>query len=115
MIPHATTAAIAPNITFRWLAPGDEPKLEVFLSAYLDSSMIMLSNLGEPGLQYTDLPYQGVYMAAIDEATDSVVGVLVHYWNGMITMQAPDLHILRHLALLMQQDFSRCVAGVIGL
>lgn len=53
-------------------------------------------------------------MAAIDNDTDQVIGVLVHYWHGKIMMQAPDLTILHHLALQLQKSISRPITGIMG-
>jgi GNAT superfamily N-acetyltransferase len=71
----------------RTLAPGDEAPLETLLAAHRDSSMFLRSNARHGGLAYAGRTYQGVYCGAFDDGRLS--GVIAHYWNGKLVMQAP--------------------------
>jgi len=97
-------------ITIRPLQPGDEPALERFLLAHLDSSMFLLGNLRKAGLQNRDAPGSGYYVAAF--AAGEIAGVVAHYWNGMLISQAPV-----HLDRLWREaatNSGRAVAGTVG-
>lgn len=97
-------------LTIRPLQPGDEPALERFLLAHLDSSMFLLGNLRKAGLQQRDTPGSGYYVAAIE--ADEISGVVAHYWNGMLISQAPV-----HLDALWREaaaNSGRAVAGAVG-
>jgi N-acetylglutamate synthase-like GNAT family acetyltransferase len=97
----------------RTLKSGDEPLAEQFLAQYAESSMILRGNIPLNGLEYHDKQYQGNYFASF---TDSGVinGILTHYWNGNIIMQAPDEGALDDLIRAFRQSVTRPVAGVIG-
>jgi len=72
----------------RRLEAGDEAALDRFLSQHPDSSMFVRSNLRRVGFVDRGEPYQGTYVAAFDGA--AIVGVVAHFWNGMVVVQAPD-------------------------
>jgi uncharacterized protein len=84
----------------RALHPGDEPAVEAFLFPRLDSSMFLLSNLRNGGLQDSGRRSEGTYVAAFE--ADEIIAVAALFWTGNIILQAP-LHleaILRELSRL---------------
>jgi GNAT superfamily N-acetyltransferase len=71
----------------RPLGPGDEASLDAFLAIHRDSSMFLRANARQGGLEYGGQPYQGVYCGLFDAG--ELRGVVAHYWNGMLLVQAP--------------------------
>lgn len=71
----------------RQLAPGDEAAVVPFLEAHADSSMFLRSNLAAAGLADGADAYQGRWVAAF--FGEAIVGVVAHFWNGMLAIQAP--------------------------
>ena len=76
------------NLTIRKLTRSDELSLARFLQPQLESSMFLYGNMQQAGLVYEGQRLQGFYVAAFDG--DQMVGVVAHYWNGNICIQAPD-------------------------
>lgn len=97
----------------RKLRAGEEEKLEVFLSKYAQTSMFLRSNCEAVGLEYKDERYHGEYLASFDKS-ENVQGVLAHYWNGNVIVQAPDDNVLHQLINAFKNRVSRPVAGVLG-
>ena len=92
------------------LQAGDEAALEAFLRPAVDSSMFLLGNMRTAGLVDNGQRYSGTYVAALQEGT--IVGVVAHYWNGNLVLQAPvRLDALWRAAVAASQ---RPVRGVIG-
>ena len=96
--------------TVRILHPGDEEALEAFLLPRVEYSMFLLSNMRQSGLEDTGQPYTGTYAAAFEG--QRMVGVVAHYWNGNLTLQAPE-HVLA-LCKAAVQACGRSVSGFIG-
>lgn len=71
----------------RQLEPGDEAAVEQFLDIHADSSMFLHSNLAAAGLADGADAYQGRWVAAFFGET--IVGIIAHFWNGMLAIQAP--------------------------
>jgi GNAT superfamily N-acetyltransferase len=71
----------------RILQPGDEGALEAFLLPRLDSSMFLVGNARAAGLADRGERFEGTYAAA--HHADAITGVVAHYWNGMLVLQAP--------------------------
>jgi ribosomal protein S18 acetylase RimI-like enzyme len=94
----------------RRLVPGDEAALDSFLVLHADSSMFLRSNLRSAGLVDGAEPYQGTYVAAV--AGETVLGVVAHFWNGMIVVQAPN-HV-EALAPLVIAASGRKLVGFLG-
>lgn len=97
-------------IEIRILQPGDEAALEAFLLPRVESSMFLVGNMRQSGLEYRGAPYEGTYAAALEDG--QILGVAAHYWNGALVLQAP-----AHLASLSRAavDASqRLVHGVLG-
>ncbi|MGI9408284.1 MAG: GNAT family N-acetyltransferase, partial [Hyphomicrobiaceae bacterium] len=100
-------------MTIRKLQPGDEDALENFLAGHPESSMFLRSNLRNSGLDYADAPYHGDYWSVF--AVDDVIqGVLAHYWNGNIMIQAPDPAELDGLIQAFRCVAARPIGGVLG-
>ena len=71
----------------RVLRSGDEPALEAFLLPRIETSMFLLGNMRAAGLEDGGEQLQGTYAAAFDG--DQIVGVVAHYWNDNLILQAP--------------------------
>ena len=98
---------------FRKLRTGDEVVLEKFLDGYAESSMFLRSNLRASGLDYRNQDYHGEYFGSFGEDA-TINGVVAHYWNGNVLMQAVDEQVLVGLIGYFQTAVSRPVAGVLG-
>jgi len=94
----------------RRLAAGDETALDVFLSQHADSSMHLRANLRRAGFYDRNEPYQGVYIAAL--AGDAIVGVVAHFWNGMVVVQAP--RDVEALTVEAAATSGRKIVGLLG-
>ena len=93
------------------LHSGDEPQLEAYLRPRMASSMFLFNNLRRAGFDDFGERFQGTYAAHIEDG--HVKGVLAHYWNGMLILQATS-----HLDVLLQAatDVSgRKISGLLGL
>ena len=95
---------------FRVLQPGDEAALEDYLLPRVESSMFLIGNMRASGLIDNSQAYTGTYAAAF--ADDKISGVVAHYWNQSLVLQAPQhLHSLWQLAV---EATRRPVGGLIG-
>ena len=83
----------------RVLQPGDEIALEAFLLPHLESSMFLIGNCRAAGLRDRGKPLQGTYAGAFEGG--HLIGVVAHYWNGNLILQAPEalLQVLIEAAL----------------
>lgn len=100
-------------MNIRKLCVGDEEMLENFLKNYADTSMFLRSNLLASGLTNQNKPFEGVYFASFDNS-NKINGVLVHYWNGNLMMQCPDLNSLNQLVEFFKQNANSSIAGILG-
>lgn len=94
----------------RILRSGDEAVLEAFLLPRIASSMFLIGNTRAAGLEDNSQPYQGTYAAAFEHG--EVAGVVAHYWNGNLVLQAS-----AHLDALWRaaaEASGRRVRGVLG-
>jgi predicted GNAT family acetyltransferase len=94
----------------RELCPSDEAALDAFLLPRMATSMFLLGNMRSSGLIYNGQPYTGTYVAAFENG--AIVGVVAHYWNGNLLLQAP-VH-LRALWRAAVQASQRPIEGLIG-
>lgn len=97
-------------LAIRQLVPGDEDTLEDFLLPRLETSMFLISNMRESGLEYNGERYTGDYVAAFED--DDIVAVMAHFWNGIVITQAPV-----HLDALWRETLKvseRPLKGIIG-
>lgn len=86
----------------RILQPGDEIALEAFLLPRLESSMFLIGNCRAAGLLDGGKPLQGTYAGAFDGGR--LIGVVAHYWNGNLILQAPEF-------LLGLMEAAMCASG----
>lgn len=94
----------------RILQPGDEAPLELFLLSRVESSMFLVGNMRSVGLTDLGQTYHGTYAGAFDAGR--IVGVVAHYWNQNLTVQAP-----AHLDALWKAAVTasgRPIGGLIG-
>ncbi len=101
------------KMIIKLLQNSDAEKLEQFLSYHAETSMFLRSNMKRSGLEYKNEDYHGEYLGAFDE-TGNITGVLAHYQNGNIMMQAEDKAILSKLVAAFRNMATRPVAGVLG-
>lgn len=94
----------------RVLGACDRAALEAFLIPRIESSMFLLGNMRTAGLVDEGQPYGGTYAAAF--RGDEITGVVAHYWNGNLMLQAPVK--LRELCTLAVETSSRSVAALLG-
>lgn len=87
--------------------------MERFLARHAESSMIIRSNLRRVGVAYEGAAYQGEYKLAID-AHNEIIGILVHYWNGSLMVQAPDEAALCQLLYDFRASRTRSISCVMG-
>jgi RimJ/RimL family protein N-acetyltransferase len=72
--------------------------------------MFLIGNMRASGLMGGSRPYEGVYAAAFER--EQIVGVVAHYWNGNLVLQAPDhLNALCKLAI---ESSGRSLRGLVG-
>lgn len=100
--------------SIRPLSDSDQPAAEAFLSRHPESSMFLRGNMRLAGITYKDADYHGSYIGAFDEDSGLLTGLLAHYWNGNIMMQAPDHDILRALVQSYRMICERPVQGILG-
>lgn len=85
-----------------------------FLRHHLHSSLFICSNLQRTGVLYDGTMYTGEYFGLISDDEETVHGILVHYWNGMLLMQCPDREHLQWLCEYFAHYCERPLGGVIG-
>jgi RimJ/RimL family protein N-acetyltransferase len=71
----------------RVLKFGDEVALGAFLLPRVESSMFLIGNMRAAGLVDNGQTYQGTYAARLEDG--KIVGVVAHYWNQNLVLQAP--------------------------
>jgi RimJ/RimL family protein N-acetyltransferase len=100
----------------RWelktLSLGDEAMLEEFLRPRATDSMFLRSNARSAGLVDRGKPYEGTYVAAIENGT--VTAVAAHFWNGMLVLQTPAPGTLEPVARAAVARSGRELKGVTG-
>jgi predicted GNAT family acetyltransferase len=100
-------------MSIRQLVPGDEDLLELFLSSHAETSMFLRSNLRVSGLLFEEKAYHGDYFGSFNAAGE-IDGVIAHYWNGNVMVQAPTDSILSDLVELFHDTATRPIVGVQG-
>ncbi len=98
-------------IEIKILKLGDETQLEAFLLPRIDSSMFLLGNMRMAGLEDNGRHLQGTYAAAFEQG--EIIGVVAHYWNGNLILQAP-LELVGRLAETAVSASNRPVKGFLG-
>jgi predicted GNAT family acetyltransferase len=97
--------------TIRILKAGDEAVLEAFLVPQIETSMFLIGNQRLAGLVDNGERYQGTY-AAIFQA-GRITGVVAHYWNQNLVLQAAVADLLVLVAKAVEGS-GRPVRGLIG-
>jgi ribosomal protein S18 acetylase RimI-like enzyme len=98
--------------TYSPASPAQQGAIEAFLMPRMTSSSILLSNMRSVGLVFEGKRYQGDYALALEDG--EVAGVIAHYWNGMLMLQAPTWHIDGLIEAVVAKS-RRPVRGVMGL
>lgn len=105
-------------LTVRLLKKSDEAAAENFLSRHARTTMFMRSNLRRAGVDYAEKTYHGNYYGAFDEDGNggkaALQGVLAHYWNHNLMMQAADHTALGALIEHFKREAKRPVGGILG-
>lgn len=86
--------------------------LSTYLSNYQEMTMFIRSNLSQSGIIYQNKPFHGEYYGSFEN--DVLNGVLVHYWNGNIMMQAENRSLLAALVDDFELNRTRPIAGILG-
>lgn len=98
-------------IDLKILKLGDEAQLEAFLLPRIESSMFLLGNMRMAGLVDNGRHLQGTYAAAFEQ--DKIIGVVAHYWNGNLILQAP-LDLVGRLVETAVSASNRPIHGFLG-
>jgi predicted GNAT family acetyltransferase len=94
----------------RTLKPGDEAALEAFLLPRVESSMFLIGNMRAAGVTDRGQAYEGTYAAAFEDR--EIAGVVAHYWNQNLVLQAPaHLNALWRAAVKASE---RPIKGLLG-
>lgn len=96
----------------RRLVNSDQNEVETFLSQHIETSMFILSNIRKKGLDYHGGDFEGEYFGAFD--TDGLKGLIVHSWNNIIMVQAPQPDVLSDLYQALITNMTRPFAGILG-
>lgn len=97
----------------RLLVQSDEPRVSSFLAVHADTSMFLRSNIFRSGLEYRDAAYHGQYFGACGPDGE-ILGVIAHFWNGNIMLQAPDRYIRSALVACLAAEIERPICGILG-
>lgn len=94
----------------RRLRAGDEPLLFDFLDRHVDTSLFLISNAENAGLEDHGKPLQGTYVASFDDG--AMTAVACHCWNGNILLQGD--RGLEEAVLGAIDRTGRAVKGLMG-
>lgn len=87
-------------------------ELSSYLNHYQETTMFIRNNLYHSGLTYQDAPFHGEYYGTFEN--NRLNGVLAHYWNGNVMMQAENFSALSALVDEFKLKRSRPIAGILG-
>ncbi|CDZ78503.1 putative acetyltransferase [Legionella massiliensis] len=87
-------------------------ELSSYLSHYQETTMFLRSNLFHSGVIYQNRAFHGEYYGAFENSL--LNGVLAHYWNGNLMMQAENLSLLETLVNDFEHNRTRPIAGILG-
>jgi predicted GNAT family acetyltransferase len=101
--------------TIRILEPKDQSALEAFALPRVETSMFLIGNSRASGLVDHGQPYEGTYAGAFEKAAEGerLVGVVAHYWNQMLALQAPQA-LLDTLCRAAVRASGRPIGGLTG-
>lgn len=100
-------------MNIRPLMSRDESLAKNFLQKHITSSLFILSNMKRAGLDYKDEVFHGEYWASFTDKGE-INGIIAHYWNGNIMVQAPDNNALEALNQTLSSVITRPVMGFLG-
>lgn len=87
-------------------------ELSSYLNQYQETTMFIRNNLYHSGIAYQDAPFHGEYYGSF--TNNQLNGVLAHYWNGNVMMQAEHFTALSALVSEFKLNRTRPIAGVLG-
>jgi predicted GNAT family acetyltransferase len=100
--------------TTRIFQEADRAQLNAFLLRHADSSMILLGNLHDAGVEDRGQPYQGPYAGAFDDA-DALRAVAAQYRNGNVFAASDEDTALDAALRALVTASGKPVKGIIGL
>ena len=98
----------------RLLTKEDLILLEHYLFLQVELCMFICSNLSAEGIVNEGRLLQGDYFGYFKQDGDSLLGLIVHYNNGIIMMLAQDFFIIKELVSFLKIKMNRSIAGVLG-
>ena len=103
------------DIKIKTLSNNDRDSVRSLLGRFKSSSLFLLSNMAQAGLQDGEERFQG-YWLAITPADDpsSILAVAAHFWNHNILIQSPDHALIPPLLDALLHGSNRPLAGLIG-
>ncbi|WP_454783337.1 GNAT family N-acetyltransferase [Legionella sp. WA2022007384] len=87
-------------------------ELSSYLNHYQETTMFIRNNLYHSGITYQNKPFHGDYYGSFEG--NQLKGVLAHYWNGNVMMQAENLIVLSALVEEFKLKRKRPIAGILG-
>lgn len=100
-------------ILVRQLNSSDRIDTDVFLEKHAESCMFMRSHIAIAGLTYRGLPNQGDHFGAFRDG--KLVGVIAHYWNGNVMIEAKDgIAELGKAVIKNAFNSGRSIRGILG-
>ncbi|CAM2882289.1 GNAT family acetyltransferase [Legionella steigerwaltii] len=87
-------------------------ELSSYLNHYQETTMFIRNNLYHSGITYQDVPFHGEYYGSYEN--NKLNGVLVHYWNGNVMMQAESFSALSALIDEFKLKKIRPIGGILG-
>ncbi|KTD41817.1 GNAT family N-acetyltransferase [Legionella parisiensis] len=87
-------------------------ELSSYLNHYQETTMFIRNNLYHSGITYHDEPFHGEYYGSFENK--QLNGVLAHYWNGNVMMQAENFSALSALVEEFELKRTRPIAGILG-
>lgn len=101
------------SLRVRDLSDGDLEAVNAFLLRHADSSMLLLNNVRNAGLEYSGRRGSARYWGAFG-AGDGLTGLIAHCWNGNVLVQAPEAPALSALIDALASGTDRPIAGALG-
>lgn len=87
-------------------------ELSSYLNHYQETTMFIRNNLYHSGITYQDAPFHGEYYGSF--TNNQLNGILTHYWNGNVMMQAENFTALSALVEEFKLKRTRPIAGILG-
>lgn len=97
----------------RKLTKDDEAQAVSFLKQHVETSLFLLSNIFQAGMNYNGRFREGEYWASFNDE-GHMTNILGHFWNNMVIVQTPTPRGLRELFEHFKAKASRRVGGFMG-